>query len=43
MAGVDDPQAAVGQPRVEELRIGERDDAVVAPVDERVRGLLRWA
>jgi len=32
MAGVDDPQAAVGQPLVEELGIDERNDAVVAPV-----------
>ena len=37
VAGVDDHEAAVGQPLVEELGVGERDDAVVAAVDDRDR------
>jgi hypothetical protein len=34
VSGVDDHQAAGRQPLVEELRVGERDDAVVAAVDD---------
>ena len=35
--GVEDHEAAVRQPLVEELLVGERDDAVVAAVDDRDR------
>src|SRR5207249_4238981 len=42
VAGVDDPETAVGQPHVEKLGVGDRYDAVVAAIDDRDRRRDLW-